>query len=304
MHKTHGASTIAQWLRDFSGALSHEDLSPVTVRGYLSDLGMFVAWLTQSRGDKLRLNRLTKSDLINYREHLIAAKALKPATVNRRLEALRRFCAWARSQKLIKTDVAHELKAIRMMRGYSPVGLVEPEVHMLLRAAGQSGHGLAKRNYALIQLMLQTGLRVGEVAALSITDVQIRGRSGVVRIRQGKEREVPLNATARRALGLYVESHRRMGDADPFFTSARGNRLSTRTIQAVITELARRAKISRVKVSSHTLRHTFALNYLRQNPGKLADLASLLGHGALDSTAIYTRPSREKLAADLEPNSL
>ena len=71
---------------------------------------------------------------------------------------------------------------------------------MLLRAAGQSGHGLAKRNYALIQLMLQTGLRVGEVTALSIADVDIRERSGVVRIRQGKEREVPLNATARRAL--------------------------------------------------------------------------------------------------------
>ena len=175
---------------------------------------------------------------------------------------------------------------------------------MLLRAAGQSGHGLAKRNYALIQLMLQTGLRVGEVAALSITDVQIRGRSGVVRIRQGKEREVPLNATARRALGLYVESHRRIGDTDPFFTSARGKRLPTRTIQAVITELARRAKISRVKVSAHTLRHTFALNYLRQNRGKLVELASLLGHGALDSTAIYTRPSREELAADLEPDPL
>ena len=112
-----------------------------------------------------------------------------------------------------------------MMRNHSPVGLVEPEVHMLLRAAGQSSHGLAKRNYALIQLMLQTGLRVGEVAALSIVDVQIRERSGVVRIRHGKEREVPLNATARRDLGLYLESHRKVGDADVFFISARGKRL-------------------------------------------------------------------------------
>jgi integrase/recombinase XerC len=109
---------------------------------------------------------------------------------------------------------------------------------MLLRAAGQSSHGLAKRNYALIQLMLQTGLRVGEVATLSIADVQIRERSGVVRIRQGKERGVPLNATARRALGLYLESPRKIGADDYFFTNARGKRLPTRTIQAVITELA------------------------------------------------------------------
>jgi site-specific recombinase XerD len=174
---------------------------------------------------------------------------------------------------------------------------------MLLRAAGQSRHGLAKRNYALIQLMLQAGLRVGEVAALSVVDVRIRERSGIVRIRQGKggkEREVPLNATARRALSIYQESREKTGAEYSLFTNARGKRLPTRTIQAVITELARRAKISRVKVSAHTLRHTFALNYLRQNPGKLVDLATLLGHESLDTTAIYTRPSGEELAADLE----
>jgi site-specific recombinase XerD len=125
----------------------------------------------------------------------------------------------------------------------------------------------------------------------------------LVRIRQGKgrkEREVPLNATARRALGVYLEFRGKTRADDYFFSNGRGKSLPTRTIQAVITELARRAKISRVKVSAHTLRHTFALNYLRQNPGKLVDLASLLGHESLDTTAIYTRPSKEELAADLE----
>ena len=84
---------------------------------------------------------------------------------------------------------------------------------------------LPSANQALIQLTSPDGLRVGEVAALSIVDVQIRERSGVVRIRHGKEREVPLNATARRDLGLYLESHRKIGDADVFFISARGKRL-------------------------------------------------------------------------------
>jgi site-specific recombinase XerD len=303
LHKIHLTFSITPWLKDFTAAMKREDLSPVTVRGYLSDLEMFMAWLRQSRGVKLRLSQITTIDLINYRQHLIAVKGLKPATVNRRLEALRRFCKWARSQKLIKTDIAQELKAVRMVRSQRPIGLVEPEVHMLLRVAGQSRHGLAKRNYALVQLMIQAGLRVGEVAALSLADVRIRERSGIVRIRQGKgrkEREVPLNATARRALGLYLEFRGKTRADDYFFTNGRGKSLPTRTIQAVITELARRAKISRVKVSAHTLRHTFALNYLRQNPGKLVDLASLLGHESLDTTAIYTRPSKEELAADME----
>ena len=72
----------------------------------------------------------------------------------------------------------------------------------------------------------------------------------------------------------------------------------------MISELARRAKITRISVSPHTLRHTFALSYLQHNPGKLVELADLLGHDSLDTTAIYTRPSSESLAQDLERSPL
>jgi integrase/recombinase XerC len=178
---------------------------------------------------------------------------------------------------------------------------------VLLRVAGESGHGLAARNYALVQLFLQSGLRVSEAAALHISDVTARDRSGLVRIRQGKgmkAREVPLNATARRALRLYLDGRGDCKPEDPFFLSDRGGPVPIRTIQSVITQLARRGKITRVKVSVHTLRHTFALNYLRQHPGKLVELSQLLGHESLDTTAIYTRPSSEELAEDLERSRL
>jgi site-specific recombinase XerD len=59
-----------------------------------------------------------------------------------------------------------------------------------------------------------------------------------------------------------------------------------------------------VPVSAHILRHTFALNFLRDNPGKLVELATLLGHESLDTTALYTRPSQDDLAADLERSHL
>jgi site-specific recombinase XerD len=86
--------------------------------------------------------------------------------------------------------------------------------------------------------------------------------------------------------------------------SSRNTVMPVRTIQAVIAGLARRARLKRVAVSAHTLRHTFALNYLRDNPGNLVQLASLLGHDSLDTTAVYTRPSRDDLAADLERSHL
>jgi site-specific recombinase XerD len=158
-----------------------------------------------------------------------------------------------------------------------------------------------------VQLLVQAGLRVGEVAALRIADITAHERSGLVRIREGKglkAREVPLNATARRALRLYLDARSGGAPMEPLFSSERGGAMPTRTIQAVIAHLSRRAKIDRVRVSAHTLRHTFALNYLRQSPGKLVELASLLGHESLDTTAIYTRPSSEELAQDLERSRL
>ena len=91
---------------------------------------------------------------------------------------------------------------------------------------------------------------------------------------------------------------------DPLFLSDRDRAFSPRAIQTLLQRLARRAKIAHLHVTPHLLRHTFALNYLRQNPGKLVQLANLLGHESLDTTAIYTQPSGEELAEDLERSRL
>ena len=148
---------------------------------------------------------------------------------------------------------------------------------------------------------------MGEVAGFASTTLSSTSAPGSVRIRQGKgikAREVPLNATARRALRTYLDTRPSVAKTEPLFRSTRAAAMPVRSIQAVITGLARRARLTRIPVSAHTLRHTFALGYLRDNPGKLVDLASLLGHESLDTTAVYTRPSREDLAADLERSHL
>ena len=241
-----------------------------------------------------------------YRQHLLAL-GRRPATINRRLDALRRLCRWAREAGRLRDDVARDLRPVRAARNRQPAGLTDAEAHALLRAAGASPHGLAARNYALGQLMLQAGLRVSEVAALQLADVGLHERSGVVRIRHGKglkAREVPLNATARRAVKQALDGRHMPATSEPLFLSRRGGAMPVRSIQAVVTSLARRARLKRLAVSAHTLRHTFALGYLRDNPGKLVELAGLLGHDSLDTTAVYTRPSGDDLAADLERSHL
>ena len=249
---------------------------------------------------------LAEYELIAYRQHMVAA-GRRPATINRRLDALRRLCRWARGTGALSADAAGNVRPMRTVRNRQPVGLTDFEIHALLRAAGASSHGLAARNYALVQLMLQTGLRIGEVAALKVGDITMSDRAGSVRIRQGKglkAREVPLNATGRRSLKQYLEQRQAPSKTASLFASSRETAMPVRTIQAVIAGLARRARLTRVPVSAHTLRHSFALGYLRDNPGKLMELAGLLGHESLDTTAVYTRPSRDDLAADLERSHL
>jgi site-specific recombinase XerD len=303
---TENASAEPEWMAAFLLSLERDDLAPATVRGYRYDLRHFLAWRRTVQDGAFVIRDLAGHDLIAYRQHMVSA-GRRPAAINRRLEALRRLCRWARGTGALTSDVAQGVRPVRTVRDRQPVGLTDVEVHAVLRAAGASSHGLAARNYAMVQLMLQAGLRVGEVAALRITDITMNDRSGSVRIRHGKglkAREAPLNATARRALKQHLERRQASGKDAPLFISSRETAMPVRTIQAVITSLARRAHLKRAAVSAHTLRHTFALGYLRDNPGKLVELASLLGHESLDTTAIYTRPSRNDLAADLERSHL
>jgi integrase/recombinase XerC len=295
---------LPPWLQSFLDRLAAEDLSAATRRGYRYDLLQFAAWYAALYGSPPELARLTEHDIIAWRQHMITQCQLKATTINRRLEAVRRLLRWAEATGAVAANVAAGVRTIRLTGDRQPVGLTALEVHGLLRAAGESSHGLARRNYALVQLMLQTGLRIGEVAALRRADITLRERAGALRVRHGKglrEREVPLNATARRALRQFFERDPAAArPEDPVFRSTRNEPLPVRSIQNTIAGLVRRAGLTRPGISAHSLRHTFALAWLRQHPGKLVELAQLLGHESLDTTAVYTRASTEDLARDVE----
>lgn len=305
--RTIRLSILKMHLNNFFKYLSKEDLSPFTVRGYRYDLNLFDQWINEHLGRKTHISKLSNMDLIAYRQHMINVLRLSAATVNRRLEAVRKFFKWATRHKLIKNPLILEVKTVKTIRNRKPQSLTEVEVHALLKAAGETKHGLSKRNYAIVQLMVQVGLRVSEVSALRLADIQLQKRAGSLRVQQGKggkQREVPLNSTARRAIQLYLDTQEDKKKNEPLFLSTEGTSLSVRAIQTMMSSLVRRAKIKRIKVSPHSLRHTFAITYLKQNPGKIVELASLLGHDSLDTTSVYTRPSKEDLADDLERSKL
>lgn len=290
-------------IQAFKDYLNQQDLSEITIRGYLHDIELFWRWVVELHGQEIDLKEISTVDLKSYRQYLVNVQNQKPSSINRKLQSVKRLFRWAQ-EKGLANDISQQVRFMRSSKNYQPKALSTSEVHALFRLAGQSCHGLAKRNYALLQLMLQTGLRVSEVVKLRIGDLLINERSGSVFVRDSKghtQREVPLNAAARRALTTYLQT-RTLKKEDLLFHSKKGQPLSLRAVQEVITVLGRKAKLS--GVSAHTLRHTFAVNYLKANQNNLVELANLLGHQSLDTTAIYLRPAKEKLAEDLERSSL
>lgn len=294
-------------LEKFRQHLITLDLSPATVRGYLYDLNHFHAWLSEFSGAEASYENVVAIDIAAYRQHMNETMGLKAASVNRRIQAVKKMFAWATQQGLVKQNPAINIRFMKPAVRYRPKALRQKELYALLRTAGRSSHGMAARNYALIQLLVQTGLRIGEAAALKLEDINLRERSGHVHVRDAegrRERQAPLNAAARRALANYLKTRSAPKPDEFLFLSKRNQPASIRTLQSTLTRLSRKAQIKRIRVSAHCLRHTFAINYLKAYPGKLVELAGLMGHESLNTVAIYTRPSQETLEKDLEQSPI
>jgi integrase/recombinase XerC len=194
----------------FRRHLTDRDLSPATVQAYLNDIARFQAWMAWvHEGNTPLLVDARTVDLTAFRTYLIHEQAHTPATVNRRLQGLRLFFQWLSDGNWIAKNPAANLRFMRKSGNPQPVALRRREVLALVHTAAASPHGLASRNVALVQLMLQAGLRVGEVTALTHSDVHLKARSGTVHVRDGKgykSRDIPLNSTVRRALRDYVDT--------------------------------------------------------------------------------------------------
>ena len=153
----------------------------------------------------LQLSALTPIALIGYRTWLQLTQARATSTVNGHVSALKAWCAWLTEQHQVETNPAKRMKLVGRQEASSREGLTSTQVNALLRQVETSRDGI--RNYAIVQLLLQTGLRLDECGHLNLEDLDFGERSGRVTIRQGKgnkARMVPLNASARQALADYI----------------------------------------------------------------------------------------------------
>lgn len=211
-------------LDDYAAALrEREDLRPVTVRNYLSDLRQFAAWYettamagtegmegAEPKPEETMIpfpsgfgpQEITTPTITRYREYLQHTCDLKPASVNRALISIKRYCAWAVEDGLLGRDPARGVKMVGREEGGTH-HVTDTEEEALVKAVTAEG---SLRDQTLIVLMLHTGLRVGEVCQLKREHFTLNKRSGSVTVhgKRNKYRDVPLNSTVRNALEEYL----------------------------------------------------------------------------------------------------
>jgi integrase/recombinase XerC len=278
--------------------LYQQGKSQHTLDAYQRALRHFTRWNEASIATEFEPTRVIGRDVRDWKAYQQTVEQARPATINQRLTTLSRFFAWAVQQGHLRIDPTQDTQGLHLS-ARQPKALDDRALRRLLRRVQAEG---SKRDVAIVEVLAGTGLRVSELLALKVGDVEVRERSGQVTVRHGKRgsfREVPLPREARQALTAYLEDH--PGHHDPgasLWLGQRGPLADRVAIKRLLDRYARLEDI--VGLAPHTLRHTFATRYLAANPDDLRGLASLLGHRNLNTVMIYTEPTAEDLAERVE----
>ncbi len=290
---------------DVSGNLAEEfvtylvadkRVSSNTIQSYSHDLEQFARFL-QARG--LEIDEPEKVDYLVIRDFMshLAGAGYSKRSIARKQACLRTFFKYLCKEERIPRNPAKDVATPKLEKKL-PEFLEEAEVSALLRQA-DTRTPLGLRDRALLETLYATGLRVGELASLSVTDIDYSAGYVIVMGKGRKERFVPVGSDAIAALGDYLRLARPALAAKStrptraLFLNFRGGRLTARSVARLVDKYVKLTAL-RKRVSPHTIRHSFATHLLARG-ADLRSVQEMLGHASISTTQIYTHVTRKRL---------
>lgn len=260
-----------------------KNLSDKTISAYRSDLKQFRAYEAD----------VFHPDLCGYVAHLSDGLHLKDSSVRRKIISLRVFYDYLTAEGRMESSPFARLKFRFKQERRLPKTLTKGEVKRLLfaidRAEEEEEGSVFLRDAALLDLLISTGIRIGEAAALSLDDVVLPERTLLIHGKGRKQRLVFLSSPVTRdRIAALVKSRRaeKQRACNRLFVGKRGNPLSNRSIENIYRKYVKKAQIN-PNSTPHFLRHTFATNLLA-NGADLRSVQEILGHASVATTQIYT----------------
>lgn len=269
-----------------------KSLSINTARAYAQDLSDFTAFV----GASTSLASVTSGDIELYVQDILRRRSLSPATAKRRLGCLRVYFSWLRTSGTIQDNPIERLKLPIRLPHRLPRTITRDELRSLIRATTPSrspsgspkSTALSSAVHLAILLMASTGIRVAELTAIAISDVD--ALEGRIRIHGKGSRERTahvINAALRQKLKSHIRHRLRYtSEAGYLFVNDQERRLTTSAFRSQLKQAAISAGIGR-RVTPHMLRHT-AATLLLEDGVDMRFVQRLLGHQSISTTEIYT----------------
>ena len=276
---------IYKAIESFKTQLRADGRSPHTVAAYMRELRLFMNWI----GRVKNVEPITPGNIAEFftsNTALVTMEGENRCTVslNRLKTTIRAFFAYLQEAGMINSNPARLVKSKPCQRK-SPATLLDSERRALLNTISKSREPLAKRDFAIVSLLLGTGIRLASLVGLDASDIDFKEGTINITSKGGRTETVFINATLQRILSSHIKAYG-IGGASPLFQTSSGRRLCSRQIQYRIGYWMKAAGIMR-QASVHTLRHTFATR-LYSMTGDLRLVQRALGHRQVTTTEIYT----------------
>jgi site-specific recombinase XerD len=274
------------------------DATPQTKETYIKGVKVFIEWCNNNNVDEV-----THATLIQYKEDLMTDK--KASTISMYMTALKKLYKYLETKGI--KNIASDLKGAKQKRNYSKDPLTLEQAKDLLNSIDRTTQE-GKRNYALIHLLITTGLRTIEIERANIEDIRNVANKSVLYVmgkgRDTKDEYVKLTYETLKAINEYLATRNIKNDKEPLFISlsdrTKGQRLKTRSIRDIIKKAYQKIGINSDKITSHSLRHTaITLSLLGGTP--LQEVQQMARHSNINTTMIYAH-NLKRIESNAEQN--
>lgn len=281
---------LASFLRELEGG----NKSQLTLTAYKTDLMQFFQWLAENDITVTIPGQVTRGHINEYLAFL-ASQGRSGVTRARKLAALKSFFIYLKDEQIVSSSPAETIHMPNKERKKKVVLRTDEYSRMLSEAGGNP------RDFAILQLFLQTGIRVSELIAILLEDIDIANRTLKVHGKGNKEREIPLEKKSIQALKSWLVVRPDNQDRH-LFLNYNGSGLSIRGVRKIVDKYLKKADITK-RISCHGLRRTFGS--AKAGKGMNAfQLQKLMGHARITTTIEYVELGQEELRRAMDATSL
>lgn len=269
---------------------------------YNRTLSQFFKWVEETGR---HLDNMSRVDILEYKDHL-SQEGLSALTIGSYIVSVRKFYEWAEANKLYP-NIAKGIKTPKRVQAFKKQHLTDSKSGELLSYFEQK----SLRDFAIVNLILRTGLRTIEVVRADIGDITFKGERRILKVwgkgHTEKDDFVVLSDKAYQPIANYLATRKGAKQGEPLFVSNsrqnQGERLTTRTISHLCKEGLQAIGLDGKEFTAHSLRHTTAVAILKHG-GAITDVQSVLRHSSPVTSQIYTESVKEEMRLETAPEMM